>query len=416
MNHSIGIDVGKAELVACIRASDGKTAIPAPFPNSIIGLKKLIVHFSKNNIGTDDPILLESTGPYHWKAARTLTDKGYLVKVANPLHTKQMARHSIRKRKTDKVDAGHLSFLASQEYGYRFVETEEMARKKALVRHYWKLRLTATNHSIHERYLKEYRGIGTHSISDLILKKCEKLKQEIIDEWDKGNDVKYLDSIPGLTPFLAITILAELLPIQRFERIDQIIAYAGLDPSVKQTGGKKGAATRWGKDDRPHKGGDKGGHEMVVTKPSPTVSPFDDTPFPSPFPSPVTTKTTTASISPNDGETRPTRTGEVTPADRPVKKARRPDTWLTPIGAAWERVNGPGSFPYAQAARELKPLVDAGIGPDEIARRLAWYLENKGSASVLPPDQLARKAFTPSVRDFRLRHGQFDPSAPSEAA
>ena len=241
MNHSIGIDVGKAELVACIRASDGKTAIPAPFPNSIIGLKKLIVHFSKNNIGTDDPILLESTGPYHWKAARTLTDKGYLVKVANPLHTKQMARHSIRKRKTDKVDAGHLSFLASQEYGYRFVETEEMARKKALVRHYWKLRLTATNHSIHERYLKEYRGIGTHSISDLILKKCEKLKQEIIDEWDKGNDVKYLDSIPGLTPFLAITILAELLPIQRFERIDQIIAYAGLDPSVKQTGGKKGA-------------------------------------------------------------------------------------------------------------------------------------------------------------------------------
>src|SRR3989344_3411360 len=205
MNHSIGIDVGKAELVACIRASDGKTAIPAPFPNSIIGLKKLIVHFSKNNIGTDDPILLESTGPYHWKAARTLTDKGYLVKVANPLHTK------------------------------------EMARKKALVRHYWKLRLTATNHSIHERYLKEYRGIGTHSISDLILKKCEKLKQEIIDEWDKGNDVKYLDSIPGLTPFLAITILAELLPIQRFERIDQIIAYAGLDPSVKQTAGKKGA-------------------------------------------------------------------------------------------------------------------------------------------------------------------------------
>jgi len=203
---------------------------------------------------------------------------------------------------------------------------------------------------------------------------------------------------------------------RRNPRLERERAKQAVWREKSSTGGKKGAATRWGKDDRPHKGGDKGGHEMVVTKPSPTVSPFDDTPFPSPFPSPVTTKTTTASISPNDGETRPTRTGEVTPADRPVKKARRPDTWLTPIGAAWERVNGPGSFPYAQAARELKPLVDAGIGPDEIARRLAWYLENKGSASVLPPDQLARKAFTPSVRDFRLRHGQFDPSAPSEAA
>jgi transposase len=233
--------VGKTELVAGIRDTDGQTAIPAPFPNSIIGLRTLIVHFKKQGIGFDDPILLESTGPYHWKAARTLTDAGYFVKVANPLHTKQMARHSIRKRKTDKVDAGHLAFLASQQYGYRFVETVEAARKKAMVRHYWKLRLTATNHLIHERYLKTHRGISTHSVSGLILKKCEKLKQDIIEQWGTGNDVKYLDSIPGITPFLAITILAELLPLERFERIDQVIAFAGLDPSVKQTGGKKGS-------------------------------------------------------------------------------------------------------------------------------------------------------------------------------
>lgn len=53
--------------------------------------------------------------------------------------------------------------------------------------------------------------------------------------------MKYLDSIPGITPFLAATILAELLPLERFERIDQIIAFAGLDPSVKQTGGRKGS-------------------------------------------------------------------------------------------------------------------------------------------------------------------------------
>lgn len=106
----------------------------------------------------------------------------------------------------------------------------------------------------------------------------------------------------------------------------------------------------------------------------------------------------------------------------PTRKKREPGpkgervTWLTPIGAAWEASNGPGSFPYPQAARELEPLTKAGITPDEIARRLAWYLENKGSESVLPPDQLARKHFTPSLRDFRLRHGKFDPSAPSEAA
>jgi len=85
-------------------------------------------------------------------------------------------------------------------------------------------------------------------------------------------------------------------------------------------------------------------------------------------------------------------------------------TWLTPIGDAWEAVYGAGSFPYPQAARDLAPL-HKHHGSDEIARRLAWYLENKGSEAVLPPDQLARKHFTPSLKDFRLRFGAFDPSA-----
>jgi len=240
MNQSVGIDVGKEELVACIRDTDGKSAMPAPFPNTSIGLKKLIVHIKTEGIGADDPILLESTGPYHWQAARTLADRGYFVKVANPLHTKQIARLSIRKRKTDNVDASHLAFLASQQYGYRFIETEEMAKKKALVRHFWKLRRTATNLMIHERYLKQYRHISRASVSALLVKRCEKLKKEIVQEWSTGNDVKYLDSIPGITPFLAATILAELMPLERFQRIDQIIAFAGLDPSVKQTGGKRG--------------------------------------------------------------------------------------------------------------------------------------------------------------------------------
>lgn len=240
MHHSIGIDVGKRELVAGIRDTDGNVAITAPFSNDSMGLKKLIVHLKKADIGDSDPILLESTGPYHWMAARTLADNGFLVKVANPLHTKQIARLSIRKRKTDKVDARHLAFLASQEYGYVFVETEELARKKALVRHYWKLRATATTHLLHERYLKEYRGVAKYGIFTLLQKKCEAMREVVVAEWSVGNDMKYLDSIPGVSPFIAATILAELSPLNRFERMNQFIAFAGLDPSIKQSGGHSG--------------------------------------------------------------------------------------------------------------------------------------------------------------------------------
>src|SRR3989344_5426995 len=264
MNQSVGIDVGKRELVASIRDTDGKTAIAAPFPNTSIGLRKRAVHLAKSNVGADDPVLLESTGPYHWLPARTLTDRGVFVEVANPLHTKQIsreslrlrktgkggasnpvhtkqiARRSIRKRKTDKVYASHLAFLASQGYGYRFVETAELAKKKALVRHYWKLRSTATSYLLHERYLKEYRGVSKHGIFPLLEKRCEAMQEAIVEEWNEGNDLKYLDSIPGVSPFIAATILAELAPLNRFERMEQIVAFAGLDPSVKQSGGVRG--------------------------------------------------------------------------------------------------------------------------------------------------------------------------------
>lgn len=240
VSAGVGIDVGKRELVTCIRHSNGVTEAPATFTNSSVGLKKFVVHLMTHGVEKDVPIILESTGPYHWKAARYLTDEGFCTKVVNPLHTKQVARYSIRKRKTDSIDAAHLAFLAAQNYGYVFVETADMAKRKALVRHYWKLRAATTNVLLHERYLKRYRAVTTGMVGNHMLATCEKIKLRVEKEWNSGNDIKYLDSIPGVTPFLAATILAEIQPIDRFQRIEQIVAYAGLDPSVHQTGGKPG--------------------------------------------------------------------------------------------------------------------------------------------------------------------------------
>ncbi|MEX2182126.1 MAG: hypothetical protein WD771_08795 [Gemmatimonadaceae bacterium] len=100
-----------------------------------------------------------------------------------------------------------------------------------------------------------------------------------------------------------------------------------------------------------------------------------------------------------------------------AQSAPRPDTWLTPIGAVWESRYDRGSFPYGQAAAQLKPLLAAGHSAEEIARRLDWYLSNKGSEHVEETrEQFRRRNFTPSLKDFRLRFGKFDPSAPVEEA
>lgn len=47
---------------------------------------------------------------------------------------------------------------------------------------------------------------------------------------------KRLQGIPGIGPIHAATIRAELGDIARFGRVDQVVAYAGLDPRVRQSG------------------------------------------------------------------------------------------------------------------------------------------------------------------------------------
>ena len=47
---------------------------------------------------------------------------------------------------------------------------------------------------------------------------------------------KRLQEVPGVGPIHAATIRAELGDVTRFTRLDQVVAYAGLDPRVRQSG------------------------------------------------------------------------------------------------------------------------------------------------------------------------------------
>jgi transposase len=236
MTHSIGIDVGKDEMVVCIRRSDGVAEPTISFPNTTLGVRRFLGKLAARELAKDTPILMESTGAYHWKAARLMADEAWNVRVVNPLEAKQVMRMSVRKRKTDPVDAGQLAFLAQQGYGYLFTETEEVATGKALVRHYWKLKDLARISEAHEEYLRTQRGVRTASVTQLFLRRTKGLETEIVKRFSRGNDLRYLDSIPGVSPLLAACILAELRPLSRFTRIEQVVAYAGLDPSVHQSG------------------------------------------------------------------------------------------------------------------------------------------------------------------------------------
>jgi len=63
---------------------------------------------------------------------------------------------------------------------------------------------------------------------------------------------QHITSIPGIGPVTGAAILAEIGDIQRFETVDKLVAYAGIDPSVYQTGQFEASETHMSKRGSPY--------------------------------------------------------------------------------------------------------------------------------------------------------------------
>ena len=75
----------------------------------------------------------------------------------------------------------------------------------------------------------------------------EKQIASLLKEFDSQ-----LTSIPGIDTVLAATILSEIGNISRFSSSDKLLAYAGLDPSVKQSGEFRSNQNRMSKRGSPY--------------------------------------------------------------------------------------------------------------------------------------------------------------------
>jgi transposase len=62
------------------------------------------------------------------------------------------------------------------------------------------------------------------------------LDHEIHEAFEKSEEAKLLATIPGVGEITAITLVAYLCPIERFENIDQVSAYCGMCPTTHQSG------------------------------------------------------------------------------------------------------------------------------------------------------------------------------------
>ena len=101
---SVGIDVSKGKSTVCILKPGGEVVKP-PFEldHAVENLDSLVSLI--NSFDEEARIVLEDTGHYHLPVASYLSSHGIFVCCVNALRMKKNCAQSIRRAKTDKIDA-----------------------------------------------------------------------------------------------------------------------------------------------------------------------------------------------------------------------------------------------------------------------------------------------------------------------
>lgn len=250
--QSVGIDVSKDTLHVCFRTSSSEEVII--FPNTENGLKAIQ---RKLKSYKRIKILMESTGRYHLLCACVLSDKGFDVRVVNPIAAKRYISASVRKKKTDKADAIALADMAlvhqNLPTSYRATNRDIQIRQKmgllcSLEKQCTSLGLMMKNYVEFQEVLHIESSSVETDIQQTIAglnKQRKQLEKEIealiVADPTMKKKQALVVSIPGISPYCG-SICCQLLDTNCVT-VKQWIAFLGLDIPPRESGTWKGRST-----------------------------------------------------------------------------------------------------------------------------------------------------------------------------
>jgi transposase len=227
-----------------------------------------------------DEVAIEATGNTH-AIAKLIAPRVARVVISNPMKTRAIAEAKV---KTDKVDAKILAQLLAADYLPAVWMADEptqalrrqVARRAHIVRQ--RTRLKNQVQSILHRNLvpkppvADLFGIkGRCWLANQPLPPDEELAVEaLLRQLDfhgqelriidaslgrigiEREEVKRLMTIPGVDATVGLSIVAAVGDFHRFARPEQLVAYLGLNPRVRQSGGQPASHGRITKHGRAH--------------------------------------------------------------------------------------------------------------------------------------------------------------------
>lgn len=239
----LGIDVAARKL-DLVESNDNQHTIIENTP------KAVQIYLREHKLTPENCLVgLEATGDYHFAITRWLLEHGFTVRILNPIVSKRYTRSTVRGKKTDVSDAQHIIKLVETGEGEDATLDNVANREKELLRLSQTLTRERTNLVKRLQSLKR-KNIGNskriEKKIERIIKDLDELSKELVDEVteQRSHEEELIDSIPGFATKLAAVVHYELGNISRFKRADSLIAFAGLDPRIVQSGARKPSSGR----------------------------------------------------------------------------------------------------------------------------------------------------------------------------
>ena len=240
---SVGIDVSKAALDLSLHPS-GKSWQAAHSPAGISALAEEL------NALEPVVVVVEATGGLETSLAMALGAAGLPVTVVNPRQVRDFARATGRLAKTDKLDAQVLAqFGAAVQPPVRPLPDEARLELRALVARRQQLleMITAEKNRMRRTTPGVQQRIEVHvQWLQAQLKELDRDQGDFLRSsplWQE--EVKLLQSVPGVGPIVTATLIARLPELGTLNR-KEVAALVGVAPFNRDSGTLRGKRTVWG--------------------------------------------------------------------------------------------------------------------------------------------------------------------------
>lgn len=241
-SYWLGFDTAKVKLDYSLIDAQGIEQTYGLVPNSAYEIAGLLLTIAGNYPGARIRPVVEATGTYHYALLKACGAVGLQCLVYNPILTRQQINSSVRGKKTDRNDA----FLVARvgwSGGGRLHVPEPYLVTKHYARGCHSLSILSGSFSQYKQHFTELLGGELTDDAQQLLTGIQVAIKEARAQLYKdlaasanGETFRLLQTIPGIGPYIAASIIGEVQDMSRFPKAKHLIAYAGLDTKIRQSG------------------------------------------------------------------------------------------------------------------------------------------------------------------------------------